>query len=105
MLDQVRGRWDFDETVAQIKDLSKHWPQCGAKIVEAQTLGAALASHLKHQISGIIPISVKASKEIRALIALPVWQSKNVYIPKPDDGEYAWVDDYVRELLDLSKCR
>jgi predicted phage terminase large subunit-like protein len=99
LLDQVRGRWDFDETVAQINDLSKHWPQCGAKIVEAQTLGAALATHLKHQISGIIPISVKESKEIRALNALPVWQSKNVYIPEPDDGEYVWVYDYVRELL------
>jgi predicted phage terminase large subunit-like protein len=101
LLDQVRGRWDFDETVAQIKDLSYHWPQCSAKLIEAQTLGAALASHLKHQISGIIPISVKASKEIRALNALPVWQSKNVYIPKPDDGEYAWVDDFVRELLNF----
>ena len=101
LLDQVRGRWDFDETVAQINDLSKHWKQCSAKLIEAQTLGAALSSHLKHRISGIIPISVKASKEIRALNALPVWQSKNVYIPKPDDGKYAWVDDFVRELLNF----
>jgi predicted phage terminase large subunit-like protein len=99
LLDQVRGRWDFDETVAQIKDLSYHWPQCSAKLIEAQTLGAALASHLKHQVDGIIPISVRASKELRALNALPVWQSKNVYLPRPDDGEYTWVDDYVRELL------
>lgn len=99
LLDQVRGRWDFDETVAEIKKLSYHWPQSSAKIVEAQTLGAALASHLKHKVEGIIPISVRASKELRALNALPVWQSKNVYLPRPDDGEYDWVDDYVRELL------
>ena len=99
LLDQVRGRWDFDETVAEIKKLSYHWPQSSAKIVEAQTLGAALASHLKHKVEGIIPISVRASKELRALNCMPVWQSKNVYIPNPDDGEYAWVDDYIRELL------
>jgi predicted phage terminase large subunit-like protein len=98
LLDQVRGRWDFDETVAEILNLSEKW-DTSAKIVEAQTLGAALASHLKHKVEGIIPISVRASKELRAQNCLPVWQSKNVYIPKPDDGEYAWVDDYVRELL------
>ena len=101
LLDQVRDRWDFDETVAAIKDLSKHWPQCSSKIVEAQTLGAALSSHLKHQISGIIPINVKGSKELRTLNCVPVWQSKNVYVPKPDDGEYAWVHDYVPELLNF----
>jgi len=97
VVDQVRGRWDFDETVAVIKDLSKHWPQCSSKIIEAQALGAALSSHLKHQISGIIPINVKGSKELRALNCVPVWRSKNVYIPKPDDDEYAWVRDYVSE--------
>jgi hypothetical protein len=30
---------------------------------------------------------------------VPVWQSKNVYIPKPDNGDYAWVREYVQELL------
>jgi hypothetical protein len=30
-----------------------------------------------------------------------MWQSLNVYIPKPDDGEYAWVRDYVAELLNF----
>ncbi len=101
LLDQVRGRWDFDETVAAIKDMSKRWSKSSAKVVERQTLGAALSSHLKHQIPGIIPISVKGSKELRALNCVPMWQSGNVYIPKPDDGEYAWVRDYVPELLNF----
>ncbi|MGA9079826.1 MAG: phage terminase large subunit [Halobacteriota archaeon] len=101
LLDQVRGRLDFDETVTAIKDLSKQWKQCSAKLIESQTLGAALSSHLKHQIDGIIPIDVRASKELRALNCVPVWQSKNVYLPKPDDGEYVWVQDYVRELLNF----
>jgi predicted phage terminase large subunit-like protein len=101
LLDQVRGRWDFDETVDQIEEMSRHWKQSSAKIVEAQTLGAALASHLKHKVEGIIPISVKGSKELRALNCVPMWQSRNVYIPKPDDGEYAWVRDYVPELLNF----
>jgi predicted phage terminase large subunit-like protein len=101
LLDQVRGRWDFDETVAAMKDLLKHWPQSRAEIVEAQTLGAALSSHLKDEVPGIIPIHVKRSKEMRALNCVPVWRSKNVYIPKPDDGDYAWVHDYLAELLNF----
>jgi predicted phage terminase large subunit-like protein len=101
LLDQVRGRLDFDETVRAIKDLSKKWPESTAKLVEAQALGAALVTHLKHKISGLIPITVKGSKETRARDCLPFWQSRNVYIPKPDDGEYAWVYEYLQELLNF----
>ncbi len=49
LLDQVRGRWDFDETVAQIKICRITGRSASAKLVEAQTFGAALSSHLKHQ--------------------------------------------------------
>ena len=101
LLDQVRGRYDFDETIQAIKDLSKRWPTSTAKLVEAQALGAAVVTHLKHTIRGLIPITVKGSKELRARNCVPLWQSKNVYIPKPDDGKYAWVYDFVQELLNF----
>lgn len=99
LLDQVGGRLDFDETVQAIRDLSAKWPESTAKIVEAQMLGAALSSHLKHEIAGLIPITVKDSKALRALNCVPVWQSANVYLPPPDDGTYAWMHEYVQELL------
>jgi phage terminase large subunit-like protein len=35
---------------------------------------------------------------------VPVWQSKNVYIPKPNGGEYAWVGEYVQELLSFQNA-
>jgi predicted phage terminase large subunit-like protein len=90
LLDQIRGRLDFDETVKAIHDLSERWPQSTAKLVEAQALGAAVVAHLKHTIPGLIPITVEDPKETRALNCVPVWQSKNVYVPKPDDGKYVW---------------
>jgi predicted phage terminase large subunit-like protein len=99
LLDQVRDRWDFDETVNAMKEVTKTWPESSSVIVEAQTLGAALASHLKKQISGIIPIHVKQSKELRAMSCIPAWQSKNVFIPLPE--KRPWVRDYVFELTNF----
>jgi predicted phage terminase large subunit-like protein len=86
LLDQVRGRMNFDQTLQAMRDLSVKWPDSTAKILERQTLGAALSSHLKHEISGLIPINVKDSKVLRVLNCVPVWQSHNVYLPSPDDG-------------------
>ena len=105
LLDQVRDRFDFDETVKAIKDLSVAWPDSTAKLIEAQTLGAALSSHLKHQIPGLIPITVRGSKELRALNCVPVWQSGNVYLPMPDGGKYEWVSDYVQELIGFPSAK
>jgi predicted phage terminase large subunit-like protein len=99
LCDQVRGKWDFDQTVAVIKLVTKTWPESSAILVEAQTLGAALASHLKKQISGIIPIHVKQSKELRTMSCIPAWQSKNVFIPLPETR--SWVRDYVFELTNF----
>jgi len=99
LLDQVRGRFDFDETLQTIRDLSAKWPESTAKLVEAQTLGVALCSHLKHEIPGLIPLTVKDSKELRARNCVPLWHSGNVYLPRPDYGAYEWVREYVHELL------
>ncbi|MEI7826311.1 MAG: phage terminase large subunit [Euryarchaeota archaeon] len=101
LLDQVRGRFDFDKTVQAIRDMSAKWPASTAKLVEAQALGAAVSSHLKHEIPGLIPITMKGAKEMRARNCVPLWQSMNVYLPSPDDGRHAWVRDYVQELLNF----
>jgi len=99
LLDQVRARLDFDGIVEAIKRLSARWPGSTAKIIEAQMLGAAIASHLKHEVPGLIPITAKGSKELRAQNCLPLWRSGNVYLPTSDDGRYGWVNDYVQELV------
>ena len=97
LIDQVRAKMDFDETVAAMKALAEKWPESSSILIEAQQVGAALASHLKKQIAGIIPIHVKGDKALRAMDCVPAWQSKNVYIPHT--SLYPWVHDYVSELL------
>ncbi|MGZ4846284.1 MAG: phage terminase large subunit [Halobacteriota archaeon] len=98
LLDQVKGKFDFDETVAAIKILSATWDKSTAKIVEAQTLGAPLALHLKDQVEGVIAVHVRGSKEVRALNCVPLWQSGHVYIPRPDNSTFSWVNEYVHDL-------
>jgi predicted phage terminase large subunit-like protein len=100
LLDQVRGRWDFDETVTQIKELSEKWPLTHAKIVEAQSIGAGLSVHLKNLgIPGVIPLPAVGKKEMRALSITPYFQARNVYLPSPETK--LWMRDYLNELLNF----
>jgi hypothetical protein len=59
----------------------------------------ARTSHLKHKIPGLISITVRGAKTLRALNCVPLWQSANVYLPDPANGRRAWVSAYVHELL------
>jgi predicted phage terminase large subunit-like protein len=99
LLDQVRGKMDFDETVAAMKCVTETWPESSAVLVEAQALGPALVSHLKTELPRIVPIHVRDTKEQRAMSCLPVWRSGNVYLPQPSARE--WVREYVLELTNF----
>ena len=83
-----------------MKGLSAKWPQASRKMVEDKANGPAVISLLKHEISGIVPISPgQDSKLTRALAAAPEVEAGNVYLPKP---KYApWVHDLISELCDF----
>lgn len=96
LLDQVRGRWGFTDTVRQFRMLAQKWPQARAKLVEDKANGPAVIDTLKHEIGGIIPIEPDGSKTARAHAVTPLFESGNVYLPHP---EYCpWVKEYIAEL-------
>lgn len=66
LLGQMRSKMDFDLIEDAIKDMSEFWPDSTAIIVEAQTLGDAIASHLRDEIGGITPVHVREEKRQRA---------------------------------------
>lgn len=96
LLDQVRGRWGFTETIEQFKALAAKHPQATRKLVEDKANGPAVIDSLKHHISGIIPVEPDGSKTARAHAVTALFEAGNVYIPSPE--VCSWVKEYVAEL-------
>lgn len=98
LLDQVRDRLDFVKTKRAFVELAEKWPKVLRKLVEDKANGPAIISSLKDDISGIVPITPKESKEARASSVTPLFEAGNVYFPPPD--LYPWVKkDLIPEFL------
>lgn len=89
LLDQVRRRLSFTDTVTAFQAMVRRWPQAGAKLVEDKANGTAVINTLKSKIPGIIAITPTESKYARAQAVAPVIEAGNVHLP---DGEIALFD-------------
>lgn len=94
LLDLMRGRWGFTETVAAIKAMSLKWPLATAKLVEDKANGPAVMDYLKDTVEGLIPIQPIGSKEVRAHAVSPLLAAGNVYVP----GWVEWLPELVTEI-------
>lgn len=96
LFDQRRKRMDFSETCRVLTELSVKWPRAGRKMVEDKANGPAVINHLKHTVSGLIPMPKDVSKEAALQAASPDFEAGNVYLPDPE--QHPWVRDLVEEL-------
>lgn len=96
LLDQVRARMGFTDTLAAFRELAAKWPKATRKLVEDKANGPAVIDSLNHAIPGIIPVNPDGSKTARAYAVTTVFESGNVYIPAP--ASCAWAGDYIAEL-------
>jgi predicted phage terminase large subunit-like protein len=96
LIDQVRGRWDFSETVQQVKQLSMRYPKSVKKIIEDKANGPALVSHLKQEIHGFKLWNPRSDKMSRLQSVTPILESGNVLLPPRDKP---WVRGLVDELI------
>ena len=97
LLDQVRGRMGFTETVKAFRALAEKHPHALEKLVEDKANGPAVIDTLKRSVPGIIPVNPEGSKEARAHAVTPLFESRNVHLPDP--SLFPWVKDYEAELL------
>ena len=93
LLDQVRGQWDFVETLNQFRLLTAKWPQAILKIVEEKANGAALIASLSKTIPGIVPENPTESKVSRVNAVAPYIEAGNVVLPP----SAPWVGGFIDE--------
>ena len=102
LLDQVRRRAGFSESVQMMLDLTARWPQAVLKLVEDKANGPAILNAIRSRVGGLVPVEPEGSKYARAAAITPLVESKNVHLPDPTlvDGT-AWVTTLTEEARDF----
>ena len=106
LLDQVRRRAGFTESVQMMLDLTARWPQAVAKLVEDKANGPAILNALRSRVGGLIPVEPEGSKYARAAAVTPFVEAGNVLLPDPVkvDGT-AWVTEFTEEARDFPQAK
>lgn len=84
LLDQVRARMAFPETLSAFEAFAARWPQCRTHLIEDKANGPAVISSLRKKIPGIIPVTPRDSKLARASAVAPFVEAGNVHLPDPE---------------------
>lgn len=96
LIDQIRARMGFTDTVAAFKAQAAKYPRARRKLIEDKANGPAIIDTLKHTLSGIVAVTPDGSKTARAHAVTTFFEAGNVYIPSPEI--YVWARDYIAEL-------
>jgi len=81
LLDQVRKRLSFTDTVTAFTALVLRWPQASRRLIEDKANGTAVIDSLKAKIPGLVPVTPKESKYARANAVAPFIEAGNVFLP------------------------
>lgn len=95
LIDRWHERMGFTDTVNAIRQWSTKYPRATTKYVEDKANGSAIIDTLKHELSGITPVTPDGGKVVRANAVQPLWEAGNVYVPHP--LWQPWVDDTILE--------
>lgn len=95
LLDQIRARMSFVETMRAVVTLTARWPQAVLKLVEDKANGTAVINALSRRVPGIVPEEPHGSKTARAAAVAPFVEAGNVWLP--DDLLSPWVGELVDE--------
>lgn len=97
LLDQIRGRMDFTQTIRAVMSLSQKWPMAAKKLIEDTANGPAVISALRDKIYGIVPVRPDGSKIARAYAVTALFESGNVWLPAASIAP--WVTDLTSEIM------
>lgn len=94
LIDQVRAKMDFTQSVRAVESMKNKHPKCRKILIEDKANGPAIITTLKQKVSGIIPITPKDSKVARAYAVTPFFEAGNVFVGKKVPS----VEDFIDEL-------
>lgn len=92
LLDQARGRWGYSDQLAQIRAMRERWPMTSAVLIEAAANGHAAIDTLRREIPGILPVTPRGGKTVRADAIAPSVEAGNIWLPQT-----RWADDLIEE--------
>lgn len=96
LLDQVRKRLTFTETLTAFTAMVARWPQAVRKLVEDKANGTAVIDSLTTKIPGIIPVTPRESKYARANAVAPFVEAGNAWLPAAEVALFP-VDEFIEE--------
>jgi predicted phage terminase large subunit-like protein len=101
LLDQVHDRLDFVSTKRAMRRLRARWPDTTATYVEDTANGPAIISELRRELSGLLPVTVKGSKEARAWSIQGDLEAGSLWLPIPDPDVSPWVGDLIQQCAEF----
>jgi predicted phage terminase large subunit-like protein len=101
LLDQVRAKLTFPETLVQFRELTARWPQATTKLVEDKANGPALIATLRREVPGIVPVQPDGTKVARAHAVSSLVEAGNVWLPHASIAP--WIDGFVEECAAFPK--
>ena len=101
LLDQRRGRWDYNELEDEFEAVCKKWPRAQVKMIEDHANGTVLIQRQRPKQRGIIafePASVPGrdkSKAARAKYTEIAAEAGQILLPSP--SFCPWIEDWIEE--------
>jgi predicted phage terminase large subunit-like protein len=99
LLDQIRARLSFSETLSAIRRFSFKYPQSSAHLIEEKANGSAIIDMLRDEIQRLKPVLPQGGKEARAHAVEGLWSSGEILLPDPVIAP--WVNDFIQEVLEF----
>ena len=96
MLDRVRERMSFEQSLTQFEATARLWPDATYHLVEDKANGPAVISMLRSKVPGLIAIEPKDSKKARAEAVAPFIKAGSVLLPADEIAGWK-VDEFIEE--------
>jgi predicted phage terminase large subunit-like protein len=101
LIDEIREKLSFTNTLKAVKRLSVLYPKSRSKYIEKKANGAAVIDALKKEVVGLIPVEPEGGKEARANAMSSLWEGGNIHLP----ADKPWIKDWVAEVTGFPGAR